>query len=112
MAYAYDNALKRIIHAPKYASSHRAANICNQPLFNHHLSASKLRYYKRLENSESPMMRMLLVGLEGGLFLQDISRIERKYNFRREYDLDVLLARISFVQTHEEPRRFCVYFGV
>ena len=95
---AYNNALKRIVGAPRYASSHVTAEICSEPLFKHHIALLQGKYYKRLLKSNNCLIKLNLPYLKRGDFPQHVSSM-----FRETYDVDVsqnnfdvLSARISW----------------
>ena len=54
----YSNALKKIVGAPKYSSSHVTADICNQLLLKHHVALLQVRYIKRCMHSNSEIFKL------------------------------------------------------
>ena len=53
---AYNNAIKRIVGCPKYASSHIAAEICNLLLLKHKVGKIQLKYYHKIINSSNSLI--------------------------------------------------------
>ena len=111
---AYNNFLKRIVGAPKYASSHITAEVCNQPLFKHHVALLQCKYYKRLLRSNNYIIKLNLTFLKQGYFVQHVSSMFQDiYNVDiSRNDVDILAARIDWVQKHEDHRTPCLFYNI
>ena len=111
---AYNNFLKRIVGAPKYASSHVTAEVCNQPLFKHHVALLQCKYYKRLLRSNNYIIKLNLTFLKQGYFIQHVSSMFQDiYNLDiSRNDFDILAARIDWVQKHEDRRTPCLFYNI
>ena len=111
---AYNNTLKRIVGVPTYASNHITAEICNQLLLKHHIALLQVKYYKRLINSNSNIIRLNLPFLKRGYFIQSVSSLFREmYSVDISYsEVDILAARISYVQKHEPRRGPCLFYMI
>lgn len=102
---AFSNALKKILNVPIASSSHAVAETFNQLLFIHFVTFNQVRYFKRIFKSCNPLLKLSIFNLKQGYLFSVISR-----RLRDEYrcdilsnDLDILKARINWVQNHE-PR--------
>ena len=109
----FSNALKRILGVPVYSSSHIAAEMCNNLLLKHHIAYVQARYVKSVMRSNNELLKLYRPYLKGGYLSSNIEKL-----FQNSYevsvwdnDLDVLGARILWVQKHEERRGICHYFG-
>ena len=111
---AYNNVLKKIVGAPTYSSSHITADICTVFLLNHHIALLQARYLKRLLKSRNYLIRLNLPLLKRGYFFPHVASIfQEKYNvdiFMNE--VDVLSARISWIQKHEERKGPCLFYNI
>ena len=103
---AYNNTLKRILGIPLYSSNHEAADKCGQLLLKHHVAALQSRYYHRLSSSKCSIIKLNLPFLRRGFFMGYVDKL-----FKESYDVsvshhdpDILAARISWVQKHEQRR--------
>ena len=108
---AYSNALKKMRGVPLYASNHITADLCNQLLFRHHIAMLQANYYHRICNSRDFIIKMNLPFFKRGYFVSNLNIL-----FRDVYDvdvsrhsLDIVAARVSWVQKHE-PRRGPCFF--
>lgn len=103
---AYSNALKRMIGAPSYSSSHEAAETCGQLLLRHHLALVQARFYKKLQHSNCSLIKFNIPVFENGYSCTFIHNIfKEKYSISlTNNSLDVIMSRISWVQRHEERR--------
>ena len=109
----YSNALKKILGVPVHSSSHITADICNHFLLKHHLAYLQACYIKRLLRSENLLIKICLPFLKYGYLCSAVEKhFYDAYNVAMwENDLDVLRARIEWIQKHEERRGICHYFG-
>ena len=109
---AFSNALKRMLSVPRYASSHIAAEKCNQLLFRHLVSKIQLRYYQRLRNHKNAIIRLNFPFLRNGFhttFVENNFKINYKVNIN-DNDIDALYARIGWTQRNEQRSRICPFF--
>lgn len=111
---AYSNTQKRINGVPTFSSSHITADICNQLLFKHHVALLQAKFYKRLIKSNSLIIRLNLPFLKQGNFVQHVSCLFKKmYNVDiSSNDVEVLEARVSWVQKHEQRRGPCIFYMI
>ena len=111
---AYNNVLKKIIGAPSYSSSHAAAESCNVLLLNHRIALLQARHLKRLLKSCNSIVKINIPFLKKGIFFSSVTSLfETTYNVNIfENDLDVLNARINWMQRHEERRDPCIFYNV
>ena len=110
----FSNALKRILGVPVHSSSHIVVDMCKHLLLKHHLAYVQARYIKRVIRSKKNLIRLCRPYLKSGYLCTSVGKL-----FNQSYaadiwenDLDVLGARILWVQTHEERRGICHYFGM
>ncbi len=103
---AFSNSLKRMIDVPTHASSHEAAENCNQLLLRHHLALIQARYLHRLINSKVCIIKSNIPLLyKGNLLRSVLKQFENKYSIDvTKYDLNTITARIKWVQRHETRR--------
>ena len=100
---AYNGALKKIVGVSAMYSNHDVAEYCNQFLFKHYIMLLQCRYFKRIERSSNRMIKLCLPFLmEGNLKMSVNKVLKNKYDIDfNSNDLDVIQARISWVQKHE-----------
>ena len=110
----FSNALKRILGVPVHSSSHIVVDMCKHLLLKHPLAYVQARYIKRVIRSKKNLIRLCRPYLKSGYLCTSVGKL-----FNQSYaadiwenDLDVLGARILWVQTHEERRGICHYFGM
>ena len=110
----FSNSLKRILGIPVHSSSHVSADICNKLLLRHHLAYVQARYVKRLFRLNNSLLKLYRPFMKSGYLCSSISKL-----FIDSYgvsvwdnDLDVLGARIRWIQNHEERRGVCHFFGI
>ena len=103
---AYNKAMKKMIGAPVYSSSHESANACNLLLLNHHVTLLQCRYTKRLEKSRNSLIRNSMPFLKSGYFYTNIyRRMKDIYSIDITIEgMDVITSRIYWMQSHEERR--------
>ena len=103
---AYSKAFKRMTKSSLFASNHDVAEKCNQLLLKHHLALTQARYLKRLERSRSAIINLNLPILKQGYFYTYITKqfVERYSVDISSLSLDIVFARIQWVQRHEERR--------
>lgn len=103
---AFSNALKKIVGAPIYSSSHITADLCSQLLLKHHVSFIQARYMKRISASKNEVIKMCWPYLKTGYLSESLTTcfIELFECDLWTNDLDVLRARIKWVQKHETRR--------
>ena len=111
---AYSNALKKIIGAPRYSSSHVTATLCNQLLLNHHVATLQWRYMNRIFKSHNPIISICKPFLKAGYLYSSTARL---YNNVYDVDIDesdsdVMKARVTWVQNHEPRRGICNFYGI
>ena len=101
---AYNNAIKRMLGVPISSSSHAAAEACNILLLNHHSIFAQTRFYKRILRSNNSVLRILYYNLLEGFIYKSLSKqFDQKYSCKiRENGIDILKARIFWVQRHED----------
>ena len=109
---AYNNALKRILGVPLYASSHITAETCGQLLLKHYIALLQANYFHRILRTNCLLIKMNLPFLKQGYLYANMCNM-----FREVYDInapcndvDVIGSRIIWVQRHEERRRICPYY--
>ena len=110
---AYSSALKKILGAPRYASSHIAADICSLPLLKEHVIVNKINFYNRLEQNLNPIIKTNSFSLRNGLFFKDFSNFfKNKYDiYMNGNDKDALISRIMFCQRNQQRTRLCPFFN-
>ena len=101
---AYNNALKKVVGVPSSYSSHDVVDVCKLYLFNHYLTIVQCRYFKRIMRTNNPLFKLSMPFLKEGLHLPALSNVlNNRYSVNfYEYELDILLSRIAWVQKHEE----------
>ena len=111
---AYSNALKKIVGAPRYSSSHVTATLCNQLLLNHLVATLQWRYMKRLFKSFNSIISICKPYLKAGyLYTSTASLYDNVYGIDiDDGDSDVIRARVTWVQNHEPRRGICSFYGV
>ena len=111
---AFSNALKKIVGAPRYSSSHITANLCNQLLMKHHIAVLQWRYMQRIFKSQNAVMKTCTTHLMSGYLYDSVAKLySNVYGVELECGgLDVVKARVSWVQNHEERRGVCQFYGV
>ena len=111
---AFSNALKKMVGAPIFSSSHVVADKCKQLLFKHHLAVLQIRYIKRIMKSNNLITKICKQFIKQGYFCSSVAKwFEEDYELDLwSNDLDVVQARIEWVQRHEDRRRICVYYGI
>ena len=110
----FSNALKRIVGAPVYSSSHVTADLCNQLLLQHHIAFIQARYLKRVFAYQNDITKLCLPFLKSGYLSMSVTKL-----FKDTYDtdfwtneIDVLKARVDWVQKHENRRGTCPFYGI
>ena len=108
---AFHNAFKRISGASFYHSSHDIAVNCKQLLFEHYLTVVRARYFKRAMKSKNSLMTLCRPYLKAGYHMSIFCNTLREtYGIGfMENDLDIIKARISYVQRNE-PQTGLAYF--
>ena len=103
---AYSNALKKIIGVPVYSSSHITADLCGQLLFKHHVSFIQARYMKRVLMYKNEITLLCSPYLRNGCLCKYvISHFKNTYDCDfYENDLEILRARVEWLQRHESRR--------
>ena len=109
----YNNAIKKILQCPKYASSHIAAEICGFLLLKHKVGTIQLKYYHKIINSLNSITFLNNHFLKNGYFCSFIF-----YNFKRNYNINICrnplcasVSRVKWVHAHEPRGRFCKFFN-
>ena len=109
---SFSNAFKKIIGVPAYSSSHITADICNHLLLKYHVALIQFRYLKRLLSLKNNTIRQCSSYIKSGYFCCSIGNF-----FKDTYDidiweqeLDIVKARILWVQRHEQRRGFCHFY--
>ena len=101
---AYNGAYKKMVGTSMATSSHAVANACDILLFNHYIVFIQMRYFKKkVIQSGNDLIKLLAFSIKEGYIFRDlISKFTEKYecNFT-ENSLDILRARIFWVQRHE-----------
>ena len=111
---AFSNALKKVVGAPIYASSHITAELCQQLLFRHHVSLIQARFFKRVLSCTNEINMLCSPYLKDGYICKSLIKLFKdiyKCGYC-ENDLDVLKARLVWVQGHENRRGFCNFYGI
>ena len=100
---AFHRALKKIVGAPNMSSNHDVAEYCNQLLFKHYVTFLQCRYFKRISKSSNRMVKICSPFLKEGYLRNSLFKIlNRNYNIDfNANDLDIIQARISWIQRHE-----------
>ena len=100
---AFHNAFKKITGASTYHSSHDIAINCKQLLFEHYLPVVQTRYFKRVLKSKNSLLTLCRPYLKMGYHMSGFFRLLRSsYDVSFvENDLDIIKARISYVQRNE-----------
>ena len=100
--------------APRYSSSHITANLCNQLLLKHHIAVLQWRYIKRVFNSQNAIIKLCSSFLKSGYLFDSATKLyENVYSIEvGSVGLDVVKARVAWVQNHEERRGVCPFYGV
>ena len=100
---AFHRALKRIAGVPAMYSNHDVADYCKQLLFKHYVTFIQCRYFKRIFNSNNRMIKICLPFLMEGYLKNSLTKnLHKTYSVDlNENDLDIIHARISWVQRHE-----------
>ena len=108
---AYDNSLKRVVGVSNSFSSHDIADYCKLYLLNHYVILVQCRYFKRIMRMNNPLIRLCQPFLMGGFHLVSLyTFLKDKYCFDFRFnELDVIQARIAWVQRNEE--RTGIRFG-
>ena len=99
---AYSNALKKIIGVPKYSSSHIVANLCQVLLFKHRVALIQARYFKKVLKKSNHIFKINSIFLLNGTLGKHIcNHFRNVYNVNiMDYEMDVLGARVEWVQKH------------
>ena len=110
----FSNALKKIVGAPISSSSHVTADLCNQLLLRHHVAFLQARYVKRILKTQNVLLKLSLTYIKAGHLMTSVANL-----FQNIYDSDfwsndlqILKARISWVQRHEARRGICHFYGI
>ena len=100
---AFSNAHKKMLGVPISSSSNAVMEVFNQFLFVHLVTFVQLRYFKRIFNSNNVLLKATNFNIRNGqLFKMLIRRLQDVYGVRMlTNDVDVLRARIQWVQNHE-----------
>ena len=109
---AYNNALKKILGVPLYASNHLTAVKCGHLLLKHQIALLQANYYFRLLKSDVPIIRINLPFLKRGYFfnyIYDLFKVLYEVELSH-HSPDIIKSRIIWVQMHEERRGRCPYF--
>ena len=110
---AFSNDLKRILGAPRYASSHVAASLCNMPLLKNHVMIKKNSFYLRLICNPNPMIKNISSLKNNFLYKDFLTFFKSKYEVDIcNNDKDALVSRVMWVQLHEERSRRCPFFNL
>ena len=109
----FSNALKRIIGVPVGSSSHITAELCSHLMLKHHVVFCQIRYLKRILTLKNGIMLLCKPYIKSGyIFTSLASYFEDFYNANVwENELEVIQARIVWVQRHEERRGVCQFYG-
>ena len=110
---AFSNAFKKILGAPRFSSSHVTAFLCNQFLLRHHIAIIQWRYIQRLSRSKNIIIKLCSSQLKSGYLFESVSRLYKSvYSMDMgSGDMDIIKARVAFVQNHEERRGTCHFYG-
>ena len=111
---AFNNALKKILGAPRYSSSHLTAYFCNNLLLKHHVAVIQWRYFQRVFKSQNAIIKLCLTSLKSGYLYRSLTDLFGNiYSIEiEEGGLDIVKARVGWVQNHEERRGVCPFYGV
>ena len=111
---AYSNALKKIVGAPRYSSTHVTPTLCNQLLLNHHIATLQWRYMNRVFKSFNSIISICKPFLKAGYLYSSVVELYNNVygTDMDDGDLDVMKARITWVQNHEPRRGICSFYGV
>ena len=111
---AFSNSLKKVVGVPFYSSSHVTAEMCRQLLFKHHYALLQARFVKRVLSSKNEINVLCLPYLKNGYLCESVLKLfTETYECNiYENDLDVLEARLEWVQKHENRRGVCHFYGV
>ena len=111
---AFSNSLKKVVGVPFYSSSHVTAEMCRQLLFKHHYALLQARFVKRVLSSKNEINMLCLPYLKNGYLCESVLKLfTETYECNiYENDLDVLEARLEWVQKHENRRGVCHFYGV
>ena len=103
---AYNNTLKRILGVPLYSSNHETADRCGMLLLKHHVASMQSNYYHRLSSSKCDIIKMNIPFLKRGFYMGYVYALFKEtYGIDIScYTSDVINARISWVQKHEQRR--------
>lgn len=101
---AYNNALKRVVGVPNVYSSHDIVDYCRLFLLNHFIIIVQCRFFKRVMRVNNPLIKLSRSFLMRGYHLPVLcttlkDRYSVDFNFN---ELDVLIARIAWIQRNEE----------
>ena len=109
----YSNALKKIVGAPRYSSSHVTADICNQLLLKHHIALLQVRYIKKCMYSDCEVFKLCHSYLKQGYLHESVaSYFKDVYSVDiYENDLEILKSRVIWVQKHEYRRGICPFYN-
>ena len=109
---AFGKSFKRMLGVPFYSSTHITAEICELLTLKHHVIKAQLRFLYRLLDTKNRLIKINLACLKSGLFMGSLFSF-----YRKTYgvsiignDLQALIARVHWVQSHEERRRLCPFF--
>ena len=100
---AFSRSLKRMLGVPLSTSNHAVAEIFDQLLFIHYVTVVQTRYFKRVFNSNNPLISISSFTLRNGFLFQNLfQRLNNSYNVGFSmHTLDILRARVGWVQRHE-----------
>ena len=109
----YSNALKKIVGAPRYSSSHVTADICNQLLLKHHIALLQVRYIKRCMYSDCEVFKLCHSYLKQGYLHESVaSYFKDVYSVDiYENELEILKSLVIWVQKHEYRRGICPFYN-
>jgi hypothetical protein len=109
---AYSNALKRMIGAPRYASSHISAGRCELLLLRHQVMLSQSRFFYRIRNINNAIISLNQPFFSNGFTFSYIhSHFKDKYSAELiGSSLDIVESRIKWVQRNEPQTTQCYYF--
>lgn len=111
---AFSNALKKVVGAPIYSSSHVTAELCQQLLFRHHVAFIQARFFKRVLLCRNEINMLCSPYLKDGYICKSLLGLFKdKYNCELcDSDLCVLKARLEWMQKHEDRRGICYFYGI
>ena len=111
---AYSNALKKIVGAPRYSSSHVTAILCSQLLLNHLVATLQWRYMKRVFKSSNSLISICKPFLKAGYLYSSVAKLYNDiYNVDMDDgDSDAMKARVTWTQNHEPRRGICSFYGI